>query len=175
MYPVLQETDPSITAGLEEIMSNPNLPLPPFDSLDTSLMTDATKQFVIHTIICISIIADPSVPNETKYKILAALDTGTNDSAKSRRVMRRGERKRGGDVVPTLEMLNAILADDSSPLWYAGADAQQAPSTDYEGDVLSCDDAVPVFEVNSWPMFGLTETEASVASPIPAAQENGCY
>jgi hypothetical protein len=66
MYPVLAETDPSITAGLEEIMSNPNLPVPPFESLDTSLMTDAMKQFVIHTFIFMTIITDPAVPNERR-------------------------------------------------------------------------------------------------------------
>jgi hypothetical protein len=96
-----------------------------------------------------------------------------------KRVMRRGERKRGEDVVPTLETLNAMLADESSPLWYAGVDAQQTPSTDYDGDVLSGDDAVPAFDVDgsgSWAIFDPMETdEASYASPSSAAKEPGCY
>jgi hypothetical protein len=111
MYPVLQDTDPQLASGLADIMHNPSLDLPPFESLNMNELPDAMRIFVVHLYIFMSIIEDPFVSNDDKLSIIGALSDGID--IPSKRTMHHGLRKRQTDEGPTLDDAHKVDANTS--------------------------------------------------------------
>lgn len=75
-FPVLNELDPILAQGLSDILTDPRIPVPPYNSLRMDNLPDQLRRFVLDTYVFLQIIQEPTISTADKLLILEALFEG---------------------------------------------------------------------------------------------------
>ncbi|CAO2656725.1 Nn.00g055280.m01.CDS01 [Neocucurbitaria sp. VM-36] len=78
LYPVLQELRPEIAQGLQTILEDPTIPVPPMGSLDLDDLPDQLRQFVLDMYTFMSMLSDSAIPLADRLQFLKNLGDGMN-------------------------------------------------------------------------------------------------